>query len=267
MLASEALREAEAQLARVNRVTTLGVLAASIAHEVNQPLGGVVTSAASCSRWLAADPPDLERARRSLERIAKDGRRASEVIDRIRALVQRHAPRRDAVDINETIGEAIALVRDEAHRKDVAVHTRLATGLPPVPGDRIQLQQVILNLIINAIEAMDEVEDRSRELLVECGADTPSGVVVAVRDSGSGFDAERRGDLRRVLHDQARRHRHGARDQPLDHRSPRRTAVGDAERASRRGLPVLAARRRGGALAAGMMYLLHRRFDRNAARR
>ncbi|HTO65811.1 MAG TPA: ATP-binding protein [Bradyrhizobium sp.] len=188
--AEAALREAQAALARVNRVTTLGVLAASIAHEVNQPLGAMVTSAASCSRWLAAQPPDFDKAQRALERIGRDGRRAGEVIDRIRTLVQRQAPRTDPLDINEAIEEVLALTRDEMQRNEISLGTSLARGLPPVEGDRVQLQQVILNLVVNAIEAMSAVADQRREVAVRSAKDG-GAVLVEVRDSGPGVDPER----------------------------------------------------------------------------
>ena len=186
--AEEALRQAQEDLARVNRVTTLGALAASIAHEVNQPLGAVVTSAASCSRWLAAEPPDLEKARQALDRIVRDGTRASEIIVRVRALATKRRPRRDLIDVNETVLEVIALTRDEVQRHGVVLQTRLAEGLPRVPGDKVQLQQVILNLIVNAIEAMSGIGEGQRELLVVSANDGPKGVLVAVRDSGKGLD-------------------------------------------------------------------------------
>jgi signal transduction histidine kinase len=187
-LASEALREAEAALARVNRVTTLGVLTASIAHEVNQPLGAITTSAAACTRWLAAQPPDMEKARSALQRIVADGRRAGHVVDRIRALVNRQAPRRNHVDLNEAIAEVIALTRDEMRRHAIALETSLAPDLQPIQGDRVQLQQVVLNLIVNAIEAMKVGDALGRELAIGSapgGADT---VTVEVRDSGPGID-------------------------------------------------------------------------------
>jgi len=189
--AEEELREAQAELARVNRVTTLGVLATSIAHEVNQPLAAVVTSAASGARWLAADPPDLEKARRALDRIAKDGKRASKVITGIRALVNRQPPRKDCVDINEVILEVIAITRREMRRKEISLETSLAEDLPLVKGDGIQLQQVILNLLVNAIEAMSEVVDRPRELVVLSAAREPRGVTIEVHDSGAGLDPKR----------------------------------------------------------------------------
>jgi len=194
------LRAAQAALARVNRVTTLGVLAASIAHEVNQPLGAMVTSAASCSRWLAAQPPDFGKARRALERIGHDGRRASQVIERIRTLVQRHPPRRDRVEVNDAIGEVIALTRDLMRRNDVSLQTSFAQGLPPVNGDRIQLQQVIINLVVNAIEAMSAVGDRPRELAVRSAMDGQNAVRVEVRDSGPGVAPERARQIFEAFH-------------------------------------------------------------------
>ena len=198
--AEEALREAQAALARVNRVTTLGVLAASIAHEVNQPLGAMVTSAASCSRWLAAQPPDFEKARRALERIGHDGRRASQVIERIRTLVQRLPPRKDRVEVNDAIGEVIALTRDLMRRNDVSLQTSLAQGLPPVNGDRIQLQQVIINLVVNAIEAMSALGDRPRELAVSSAMDGQNALRVEVRDSGPGVAPERAQQIFEAFH-------------------------------------------------------------------
>jgi PAS domain S-box-containing protein len=184
-----ALREAQANVARSNRVATLGALVASIAHEVNQPIGAMVTSAAACSRWLAAQPPDLPRARRALDRIVRDGHRASAVVTGIRRLVKRQSPRNDTLDLNEAILEVLALVRDETQRNDVSVKTELVEGLPRVQGDRVQLQQVILNLIVNAIEAMSAIDDRPRELTIGSWEDDSSGVVIAVRDSGRGLDS------------------------------------------------------------------------------
>jgi PAS domain S-box-containing protein len=185
----DALREAQADVARVNRVAALGALVASVAHEVNQPLGAMVTSAASCSRWLAAQPPDLRRAQRALDRIVRDGHRASDVVAGIRALVKRQLPRQDLVDLNEAILEVLALVRDEAQRNGVSLKTELAERLPRVQGDRVQLQQVILNLIVNAIEAMSAIDDRPREVLISSSGDGLGAVVIAVRDSGGGLES------------------------------------------------------------------------------
>jgi PAS domain S-box-containing protein len=180
-------REAQMELAHVNRVTTMGQLTASIAHEVNQPIAAAVTNAHAALRWLGARPPDLEEARQALGRIVKDGNRAGEVIGRIRALIKKVPRRDDPVDINETILDVIALTRSELMRNGVSLQTRLAEGLPLIQGDRIQLQQVILNFIINAIEAMSGESEGSRELLVSTEEDGSDGVLVAVRDSGPGL--------------------------------------------------------------------------------
>ncbi len=189
-LASEALREAQTELAHVNRVTTMGLLAASIAHEINQPVAAAVTNAHAALRWLGAQPPDLEEARQALAHIVKDGHRAGEIVTRIRGLIKRAPSRNDRLDINETILEVIALTRSEVQRNRVSLQTRLANGLPPVQGDRIQLQQVILNLIVNAVEAMSGAAEGARALLISTGKDASNAVLVAVRDSGSGLDPE-----------------------------------------------------------------------------
>jgi PAS domain S-box-containing protein len=186
--AEEALRKAQADLAHVTRVVTMGELVASIAHEVNQPLTGVVAHAGTCLRWLAAQPPDLEEARHALELIVRDGKRANEVIGRIRGLVKKVPPRRDPMDVNTVILEVIALTTSELQRNHVDLRTHLASHLPLVPADRIQLQQVILNLVVNAIEAMSGVGDRPRELVVDSGEDDSNDVFVEVRDSGPGLD-------------------------------------------------------------------------------
>jgi two-component system sensor kinase FixL len=186
----EALNDAQANLARANRVILLGEMTASIAHEVNQPIAAVVTGASAGLRWLSAEPPNLEEARQALGRIVKDGNRASEVISRIRALVKKAPPRRDQVDVNETILEIVALMLSEAQRSRVLLQTRLSDNLPLVLGDRIQLQQVILNLITNAIEAMKASDEVPRELLVSSGQDGSDGLLVAVQDSGPGLDTD-----------------------------------------------------------------------------
>jgi PAS domain S-box-containing protein len=189
MLASEALREAQGALARTNRATTLGMLGASIAHEVNQPLGAIAASAAACSRWLSAQPPDLDKAQRSLERIGNDGRRASAVIDRLRALVKRQVPRKDRFDLNVAILEVLALTDDEVRRNDILVETSLDADLPKVEADRIQIQQIILNLVVNAIEAMSALDDRRHQLAIGSAREGAKAVRVEVRDSGPGVDA------------------------------------------------------------------------------
>src|SRR5262245_10171681 len=188
--ASEALREAQAELAHVNRVTTMGELAASITHEVNQPLAGMVTNAGAGVRWLDAQPPNLEEVRQALGRIIKDGERASDVIGRIRALIKKAPPEKDGLEINDAILEVIALTRGEAVKHGVWVQTQLAGGLPVIQGDRVQLQQVLLNLILNAVEAMSGVSEGSRELRIGTGQEASGGVLVTVQDSGPGLHPE-----------------------------------------------------------------------------
>jgi PAS domain S-box-containing protein len=183
----DALRRAQADLTHVTRVATLGELTASIAHEINQPLAAVVNNASACLRWLAAH--NLEEARRSAALIIADGHRAGEIINGIRALVNKAPPQKDWVNINETISEVIAMTRSEVQGNRIALKTQLSGELPVVLGDRIQLQQVILNLIINAIEAMSGAGD-PRELEVGTGKDEAQGVRVAVRDSGPGLDPD-----------------------------------------------------------------------------
>ena len=196
-LAEETVREkdhaleiARTELARVSRLTTLGELTTSIAHEVSQPLGAMVASAGACARWLAADPPAMAEARSALDNIVADGKRAREVIARIRALTKRQAPRMDLLDLNRKILEMLAFTEQELRSHDIVLETRLDSTLPQVTGDRVQLQQVLLNLIVNAIEAMSAVNDRPRELTIVSAQGT-DGVVVEVRDSGIGLDPDR----------------------------------------------------------------------------
>jgi PAS domain S-box-containing protein len=183
-------REAQMELAHVNRVTTMGQLTASIAHEVKQPITAAVTSADAGLRWLAARPPDLEEVRSAFDDVVRAGTRAGEVIDRIGALIKKVPARNAGLDINETILETIALTRNEMQQHRVLLRTELADGLPHVWGDRVQLQQVILNLIMNAIEAMSEAAEGPRELLIATNVAAPDGVTVAVRDSGPGLKPE-----------------------------------------------------------------------------
>jgi C4-dicarboxylate-specific signal transduction histidine kinase len=190
MLASEALREAQRELAHVNRITTMGQLAASIAHEINQPIAAAVTNAHAALHWLGVRPPDLEEVRQALGRIVEDSNRAGAVIGRIHALIKKAPPRKDDLEINEAILEIIALTRGEVMKNGVSLQTQLADGLPLIQGDRVQLQQVILNLIINAVEAMSDVSEGPRELLIGTSKDGSGGVLVAVQDSGPGLNPE-----------------------------------------------------------------------------
>jgi PAS domain S-box-containing protein len=185
--AEEARLDAQNALAHANRVTAMGQLAASIAHEVNQPIAATVTNAEAALRWLDRRPPDLEEVRQTLACIAKDGNRAAEVIDEIRALIKKAPPRKDRLEINGAIREVIGLTRGEVVKNGVWVHAELAEGLPLIQGDRVQLQQVILNLVINSVEAMSGVGEGARELLISTGKAEPDSVLVAVRDSGPGL--------------------------------------------------------------------------------
>jgi C4-dicarboxylate-specific signal transduction histidine kinase len=177
----------QTEVAHASRVATMGQLTASIAHEVNQPIAAMVTNAEAAQLWLDREPPRLAEVRQALTRIVKDGIRAGDVIGRIRELIKKAPPRKDLVDINEAIREVIELARGEAVKTGVTVQTHLEAGLPPVYGDRVQLQQVMLNLIVNAVEAMGSASDGPRELQIDTAEAGPGGVLVVVRDSGPGL--------------------------------------------------------------------------------
>jgi PAS domain S-box-containing protein len=187
--AEETLRDVEMELAHANRVATMGQLTASVAHEVSQPITATILNAQAALRWLDAAPPALEDVRQMLDRIVKDGHRARDVIDRIRALIKKAPPRKDRLDINEAIREVIDVTRGEVMKNGASVQTDLADDLPLIEGDRVQLQQVILNLIINAIEAMNGVSDGPRALLISTGTAEGGGVFVAVQDTGPVLDS------------------------------------------------------------------------------
>lgn len=188
--AEEALRQTQATLAHVARVVTMGELVASIAHEVNQPISGVVMNGNACLRWLAGDSPNLEEARENARRIVRDGKQAGEVIARIRALAMKTAAAKERLDMNEAIREVVALARDEVYRNSVILRTDFVDDLPPVLGDRVQLQQVVLNLVMNGVEAMSTVGERSRELVIRTQNDEADQVRVTVQDSGIGLDPQ-----------------------------------------------------------------------------
>jgi len=188
--ARERLRQAHEDLARVNRVTTMGELTASLAHEVNQPIAGAITNANACLRWLAGDAPNLEEARAAARRIVKDGTRAAEIISRIRLLFKKGTPERELVDVNEVIREMIVLLRSEATQYSISVRTELTADLPQVMGDRVQLQQVLMNLILNGIEAMKDV-DGTRELALNSQQTESEQLLVTVRDTGKGLPPQR----------------------------------------------------------------------------
>ncbi|HJZ72187.1 MAG TPA: ATP-binding protein [Vicinamibacterales bacterium] len=193
--AEEALRKAQAQLAHIGRVLTMGELAASIAHEINQPLGAIVANADACRNWLGATTPNVDEARESVDAIARDATRAGEIIKRIRALVQKAEIRKARLDINDAIREVVALAEGEARRHEVTLRTEIADDLPFVIGDRVQLQQVVLNLLMNGIEAMASVTSRRRLLLVRSSHDDRDHVVVAVQDSGVGIGPHELGKI------------------------------------------------------------------------
>jgi signal transduction histidine kinase len=194
--AEEALREAQAELAHVTRVMTMGELTASIAHEIKQPLAAVVTNGGACLRWLAGELPNLDEARDAARRVIRDGNRANEVISRIRSLLRKTDAEKARLDINEVIEEVILLTRNEATRRGVTVRMELAAELPPVFGDRVQLQQLMLNLLMNGVEAMASVNGRPREMVIHSGTDDSDQVLVAVQDCGIGIDLE---DLEKIF--------------------------------------------------------------------
>jgi C4-dicarboxylate-specific signal transduction histidine kinase len=185
----ERLRQAQADLARINRVTTMGELTASLAHEVNQPIAAASTNANTCLRWLAGDTPNIEEARAAAMRIVKDAKRAAEIIKRIRLLFKKGTPEREPVDVNEIVREMTILLGGETTRYDVVVTTDLSQYLPQVTADRVQLQQVLMNLMLNGIDAMKDV-DRTRELTIKSQRLENEQLIVSVSDTGMGLPAQ-----------------------------------------------------------------------------
>src|SRR6266436_5075012 len=185
----ERLRQAQVELAHANRVTTIGELTASLAHEVNQPIAAAATDANTCLRWLRRDQPDLEEAREAASRMVKDATRAADIISRIRLLFEKVSPQRELVDVNEVIREMIVLLRSEATRHSISVQTELASDLPQVMGDRVQLQQVLMNLLLNGIDAMKDV-DTTRELIINSLPAKNGHVMVSISDTGVGLPAQ-----------------------------------------------------------------------------
>jgi PAS domain S-box-containing protein len=186
----EALDKVRLDLAHVSRISTLGQMAASIAHEINQPLAGIVLNGNASLRWLAGDPPNLDEAREATRRIVRDGQRAGDVITRLRSLFRREGPPAERLGMNEVIQEVIAITRGEVQKGGATLHTDLAADLPLVTGDRVQLQQLMLNLIMNAVEAMSDMQDRSREIIISTQRTDGNEVQVAVQDSGVGLDPQ-----------------------------------------------------------------------------
>ena len=188
--AQEALRNTQAEMATMARVMTVGELTASIAHEVNQPLSGIITNASTCLRMLDADPPNIEGARETARRTIRDGNRASEIIARLRALFGRRQATTEPVDLNEATKEVISLLSSRLQRDGVVLRCELADDLPVVAGDRVQLQQVIMNMLQNASDAMIGLKDRSRKLLIQTQRDETDHVRLTVQDSGIGLDPQ-----------------------------------------------------------------------------
>jgi signal transduction histidine kinase len=194
-LSQEALHKAQSDLAHVSRVMTLGELAASVAHEVSQPLVAIVTNGAASLRWLTHTPPEIDEARSGLQRMIGDAKRASDVIRRIRSLSRNVGPERVRLDVNNVIDEAVKLVQPEVASHRLSLRLDLAAGLPAVRGDRVQLQQVIINLVINGIQAMAADDDGARELLVRSDRTADHQALVAVQDAGIGIDLDHSGRL------------------------------------------------------------------------
>ena len=187
-LAEAALRDARADLERMARLTTMGELTASIAHEVNQPLAAIVTQSEAALRFLARGDPDLDETRDSLSSIRQDGMRAAQVIAGLRSLAKKSGPQMAKLDIDDAIRQVLAIARGEFSRHNVVLRTELASGDRPILGDHVQLQQVLLNLIMNGVEAMKGVTDRTRELTISSTLAEPSSVLVTVQDTGTGLD-------------------------------------------------------------------------------
>ena len=228
----EALRSSQTRLSRATQTATVGEFAAAIAHEINQPLAAVVANGHACLRWLSAQPPGLAKAQEAAERIVRDGKEAGEVVRRIRALFKQAALEKIELDLNEVIGEVLHLLSGETARRRVAVETDLGQDLAPVVGDRVQLQQLVFNLLLNGIEAMDPVVDRPKKPLHLFETAQPGNR--SGRDTGLRHRPEGSGqNLRSFLHHQRKRNGHGVGDLPLHHRCPSRPVVGGIRRRRR----------------------------------
>jgi C4-dicarboxylate-specific signal transduction histidine kinase len=181
-------REARSELAHANRVAAMGQLSASIGHEISQPLSGVITNAETGLLWLKTESPNVQEAVGAFSRVVRDGKRASEIVNRIRALVKKAPPQKDILHINEAIREVVVLTRSEAAKNGVLIETQLGSKLPPIQGDRVQLQQVILNLVVNAVDAIGGQKAGPREVLIETGQTESDAILVSVRDTGPRLD-------------------------------------------------------------------------------
>ena len=228
------LLDAQMELAHVTRVTTLGEMTASIAHEVNQPLAAVAANAAACLRWLDRATPDLDAVRRSVEWVINDNNRAAAVIQRVRALARKAEIERVPLDINDLVREVVALAQRELINHQVSLRIELAPALPMILGDRVQLQQVIINLVMNGIEAMQSVTDRQRELVIRSRQDEKQLVLVSVTDCGVGISAANADRLFDAFFTtKSTGMGMGLSDLPFDRRSPRWPAMGRGKHAPR----------------------------------
>jgi FixJ family two-component response regulator len=234
-LTEAALQQAQADLARAARVTTMGETAAAIAHETNQPLAAIITEGEACLRWLAQSPPKLGEVREAVNCMVSEANRASSVITRIRTLLNRGVPTQVPVDIDETIREVLVLQRGLLEIRNVSVRAELGAGGGPVIGDRVLLQKVMQNLIMNGVEAMIPIMDRPRQLLVRSKLDGIHSVQVEVQDSGVGLDPT---DVERICYKKTKRDGYGVVHQPLDHRSAWRPHLGISGRSLRCGLSI-----------------------------
>ena len=244
----ERLRQLESDLAHMNRLSMMGELAASLAHEITQPIASARNNARAALNFLDKQPPDLGDVREALACVVGDADRAGAIIDRIRDHIKKVPPRRHRFDLNEAINEVIGLARSAIIRNGVSVQTRLTEGLAPVQGDRVQLQQVVLNLILNAVDAMSTVEAGPRELLISTEQTQTGGVLVSVRDSGPGIDPTRPEQVFEAFYTtKSERSRDGTVDLQVDHRCPRGPAVGRHECITRGRISVHLAQGRQGA--------------------
>ena len=247
----ERLRQLQADLAHMDRISMMGVLTASLAHELKQPITAAITDARTCMRWLSRDQPDVERARKAATRVLSNGARAAEIIDHVRSFYKKDAqPQRGLVDVNELVGEMLVLLEREATEHGVSMRTDLAADPSTVTADRVQLQQVLMNLMLNGIEAMIEPGRRTdRQFAPGRGWSTHPG---GERHRGGAAHRGAGSDLCDLLQHQAPGHRHGVADQPFHRRIARWAFVGDSQQRSRRHLPFdLAGRRTGAALTPG----------------
>ena len=267
MTERNALRHAQSEVARMSQRMAMGEMAASIVHEINQPLAAIAANADAGQRWLARERPDIEEARAAFKRIVGDSHRASAIIDEIRLMFRHDGMTMAALDANELIREVLSLLRGDLENHRIGVDAALSDGLPPVSANAVQLRQVMVNLITNAADAMSTVMHRQRLLRLRTQAHEPGGLLITVEDTGGGIDpAARRPHFRAVFYDQIPRHGHGAVDLPLHRRKSRRPPFGGAGPDTRINLSGLAAGSTAGRGRSAGRYVLARRRRRPVAR-